>query len=496
MKRTITIFFIYFIFSSYLHAQGEANIWYFGANAGIDFNGTQPVVLTDGKLNTVEGCATMSDENGKLLFYTNGVTVWNREHTIMPNGNDLLGNLSSTQSAIIVQKPKNKNLYYIFTVDVADGNKGLNYCVVDMNLDNKKGDITEKNVPLITPTAEKVTAIRHKENNKVWIITHKWGSNQFFAYVLTEKGVEDKPIISAVGEEHSTDNDNSIGYMKTSSDGKKLALAIKGKGLIELFDFDNNTGKITNPVLINVNENSLTYGVEFSSDGSKLYCTTGSDHFIYQFDLTAQNILQSKYIVGKTKEWTGALQMAPNGKIYVSEYSSGYLSCINHPNRAKENCEYVKNAVSLGGKKCQLGLPTFVQTYFNDVENLQKITSTSGKKIQMGESFVKIILFDFNQFVIKPEYNATLDELVEYLKASNNTKISISGHTDSDGTDQENLFLSQNRSKAVASYIITKGIDTSRISFKGFGKTKPVLPNTSPENKAKNRRIEFVLIKS
>jgi len=68
-----------------MYSQKEANIWYFGENAGLDFNSGVPVALLDGQLNTREGCATISDKNGNLLFYTDGITVWNRSHKIMQN---------------------------------------------------------------------------------------------------------------------------------------------------------------------------------------------------------------------------------------------------------------------------------------------------------------------------------------------------------------------------------------------------------------------------
>ncbi len=70
-----------------LFAQKEANIWYFGRNAGIDFNTTPPTALTDGEINTLEGCTTFSDKNGNLLFYvgapnstSNLLTVWDKTH--------------------------------------------------------------------------------------------------------------------------------------------------------------------------------------------------------------------------------------------------------------------------------------------------------------------------------------------------------------------------------------------------------------------------------
>ena len=131
-----------------LQAQGEAANWYFGSRAGLNFNTSPPTPLTDGALETLEGCATISDSAGNLLFYTNGTLVWNRDHQVMPNGTGLLGEDTSTQSAIIVPNPQEPNLYYIFTVDgLFPGEndpsalRGLNYSTVNMDLDGGLGDI-------------------------------------------------------------------------------------------------------------------------------------------------------------------------------------------------------------------------------------------------------------------------------------------------------------------------------------------------------------------
>ena len=106
---------ILFLFSLVCEAQRENNIWYFGDKAGLDFNSGNPVNLTDGAINTIEGCASISNPSGQLLFYTDGIKVWNRNHQIMPNGADLSGNSSSTQSGIIVPKPNSNTIYYLFT---------------------------------------------------------------------------------------------------------------------------------------------------------------------------------------------------------------------------------------------------------------------------------------------------------------------------------------------------------------------------------------------
>src|SRR5687767_9652562 len=118
-------------------SQGENNIWYFGSNAGIDFNSGSPVAIAGGQVNTIEGSAGICNAAGQLLFYSDGTFVWDRNHNIMPNGSGLLGDGSSTQSAVICADPAGPNLYYIFTADqggYGGPNQGINYSKVDMTL--------------------------------------------------------------------------------------------------------------------------------------------------------------------------------------------------------------------------------------------------------------------------------------------------------------------------------------------------------------------------
>jgi len=114
IKRTLYTLALVLLASS-AYSQGEANWWYFGNNAGIHF---APVAtnVTGGALNTTEGVASISDAAGNLLFYTDGVTVYNSTHTTMTNGIGLLGDASSTQSAIIVKQPGSSSLNWKFTV--------------------------------------------------------------------------------------------------------------------------------------------------------------------------------------------------------------------------------------------------------------------------------------------------------------------------------------------------------------------------------------------
>jgi hypothetical protein len=220
-----TLFFLV-LFTSLVYSQGEANIWYFGQNAGLDFNSGSPVALTDGQLNTLEGCATISNSVGQLLFYTDGVTVYNKNHTVMVNGTDLLGHSSSMQSATIVPKPGSNNLYYIFTTDAETLPNGFRYSVVDMDLDGGNGAVTtEKNILVYTPTTESLGVTKHANGIDFWVVTHEWNNNNFNAHLLTASGLSSVPITTSIGLPISGGSGfEAAGSIKLSPSGSKLAI--------------------------------------------------------------------------------------------------------------------------------------------------------------------------------------------------------------------------------------------------------------------------------
>jgi hypothetical protein len=364
----------FFLCKSSVCQINNTNIWYFGAQAGVDFNSGTPVALVNSVMNQYEGCSSIADNSGNLLFYTNGVQVWNINHVQMPNGFGLMGDISPTQSALIVQQPGSNNIYYIFTTDNYEDLlvNGCRYSIVDMTQQSGLGDVTIKNVLLIAPTAEKLTAVKHSNGNDIWVITHEWNSADFYTYLVTSSGVSSTPVISNIGLTHNGVFANAAGYLKTSPDGSKLALAITGNiNTIEIFDFNNSTGVITN----SITDTSIAspYGIEFSPDVSKLYVSS-IQREIYQYDLLAgssANIINSKTLVATCQPDTGfpilftyALQLAPDCKIYLSRSPNLYLGVINNPNSLGISCNYFDWGVYLGGKTCQLGLPNFVQSYF------------------------------------------------------------------------------------------------------------------------------------
>jgi hypothetical protein len=370
MKKTF-LAYMYASFFFYVPAnlaQTGSDHWYFGRNAGIMIQQGKTLPLTDGSMNTPEGCASISTEDGQLLFYTNGETIWGRNHLPMPKGSDIGGNESSTQGALIVPYPGNEQLYYIFTTDYQGGDKGLSYSLVDISLNEGFGDLVQKNVPLLGSSTEKIAAVR-ESRDKVWVVAHEWDSNRFFSYPVDVSGIH-PPVITSVGKQHSAgdaSSANSLGCMKISPDGKKLALAIYGMNTIEIFDFDKNTGKPSNPLTLTYSEYYGPYGIAFSGSENYLYVSfTGNDSSpsaLIQYNLSIsdpEKMKRNASVIHKRSypSSLSSLQEARNGKIYASIKDWSYLAVINDPEREGKSCNFYSTGIYLKGKKCAYGLPT------------------------------------------------------------------------------------------------------------------------------------------
>ena len=107
---------------------------------------------------------------------------------------------------------------------------------------------------------------------------------------------------------------------------------------------------------------------------------------------------------------------------------------------------------------------------------------------------LKNIFFDFNKYDIKPESEVELDRIAQLLTENPTVQIQIAGYTDNVGNTADNIKLSENRAKAVVTYLISKGIDTKRLSYKGYGEAQPIADNKTEEGRAQNRRTELKVI--
>ncbi|MFN0202742.1 MAG: YncE family protein, partial [Bacteroidia bacterium] len=376
--KTGCIFFILKGFGLFLFAQtaGVATVWHFGRNAGIDFS-TGTAVAIQGPFSTDEGVATISDENGNLLFSTDGVSIYNKNLALLQNGTGLWGDVSSTQSGVIVPNPANSQQYYVFTTGAEVGANtgsvydGVAYSLVDMSLNNGLGAVVngQKNIQLLRPATEKVTAVKHCNGTDYWVICHAWNSDAFYAYKISAAGVS-APVITQIGSVHKNwdgtgKNLESIGYLKASPNGKRIAAAIcnRPNNDVEVFDFDNVTGVLSNPLLIPTA--GFAYGLAFSPDNQKLYVSFLFED-IFQYDLTAPNVAASVYTVvsNPSKSW-GAIQLAPDGKMYVASWQATALSIIHNPNQVGSACNFVQNGFPLlAGTFSSLGLPNFIDDFF------------------------------------------------------------------------------------------------------------------------------------
>ncbi len=383
-KIYLSVLFTLLLGSSYAQSN-EGAIWYFGNYAGLTWCTLQanddPMYLMDSQLTTNEGVATIANVACELLFYTDGIRIWNVAHGVMPNslntspGGSLLGDPSATQSGVIVPKPLDPTTFYLFAVDDNIGPNGLTYSRVDMTANAGMGDVVlaEKNVPLFTPSTEKITAVAHANGLDIWVITHEWNNNTFRVYLVTTSGVDIvNYVVSSVGTAHTGNSGWTRGYQKASPSGNKVVCAVEGGNFFELFDFDNSTGILSNPVYIGGQNYYSCYGVEFSPDETYLY---GSERWgtpLRQYDIT----LPSAAIPGSEVQIAtlgsasgGALQLAVDGKIYLARNSKKYLGRINEPLELGLLTNYVDEAVLLGpdftsAKTSREGLPTFITSFF------------------------------------------------------------------------------------------------------------------------------------
>ena len=383
MKKVVYIWIVIFAISI-VKAQQEANIWYFGGYAGLDFSAGFPEPILTGMIDSNEGSAVICDKFGELLFYTDGVTVWNKNQETMKNGDSLKGHSSASQSSLIIPKPDTENIYYIFTVSDKDVTNGFCYSIVDMAQNSNLGEVVNKNLVIFDSTEEKLTAILHANGHDIWVIIHEPGNNNFHSYLITQDGISPFPVISSIGSV-PYDNFSKIGYIKSSHAGNMIAMS-NFDGIIEVFDFDRQTGIISNRMVIDSSDDYYgAYGLEFSPDDNLLYASVMSAHNqsrLYQFDLNAGNIEQSVTTVGFREQSNefGALLLGPDRKIYIACYNNSSLAVINEPDIPGKDCEFNDLAVPLGGRYCMWGLPNNVPgLYLNkNSTNNSKMHDISG----------------------------------------------------------------------------------------------------------------------
>ena len=346
----------------------QNKVWTFGNGAGLNFNTGSPVAITS-SINTTEGCASVSDASGNLLFYSDGVNVYQASGTIMASGSSIVpfNTSSTTQGCLIVPVIGNPNQYYLFSMEEYMGGTGychLDYCIVDMSLGGGLGDVVASTLgtPVTDQLAEKMIAIEGNSCN-IWLVTHKKDEGVFLAYSITSTGISATPVISTTGSFTGTDC-YTIGVIKATNDRSKIVAQVYSVGSAmgtELYDFNPNTGVVSNCRTLDNTDNG--YGAEFSPDGTKLYAETWSGT-VTQYDVTLATtsaIIASATTVISSFTYSD-MKLAADGKIYI-QGSGGptTLDCIPNPNTSGTSCGLTSPAVTLTGSATMYdGLPNLV----------------------------------------------------------------------------------------------------------------------------------------
>ena len=366
-----------------LLGQKEDYTWVFGDSCGLQFSSTQsdPVFFKSATFRhgDNENFATISDSSGKLSFYLGYAPGFSQistsYHQVMDSGSYLYTNYSITNGAIIIPVPNTPNLYYLLYIN----SRYFYYATIDTSKNNGKGKVINKDNYLYQPPLgenldEKLTAIRHGNGVDWWVMIHKSNSNRFIKYLVTTSNISG-PYFQEIGIPNGRGY-GPIGEISVNPEGNKIGV-VTSNGLIELFDFDRCTGKLSTPITLGHDQpqhdpakelDNFFYGCSFSPDGSKFYVSNYWE--VNQFDLNEVDIKASKTLVWKhpernPKNVIGQHQLAPNGKIYIAhdviiphKYNQS-LSVIHNPNAKGQACTFRSANFYLEGRTSGQGLPNF-----------------------------------------------------------------------------------------------------------------------------------------
>jgi len=330
--------------------------------------------------------------------------------------------------------------------------------------------------------------------------------------IETDKGLGDQDLhVSFLNADNSWSEPLNMGNVINSAgsegtpflaaDGKTLFFSSsghKGYGSFDVFvsrRLDDSWVNWSTPENLgpNINTWASQLGYFMSAKGDYAYLSSGGDiHRIKNLAAVDPVILLSgKVLNNVTKKPMGAqikyYDLTENKElgIAVSDENTGEFKIVLQKGKkysflAEKNGFYaVSESMDLKDLKEYKEINR--DLFLNPVEK--------GQAIRLNNLF-----FEVNKSVLMPESYAELDNLIRLLSNQPGLKIEINGHTDSDGSDELNLKLSEERAKSVVAYLVSKGVKNDRLTAKGFGETKPAVPNTSNENKAINRRVEFKIL--
>ena len=317
-------------------------------------------------------------KDGKLLLYSLGCDIRDSSHKIIMNGDSLnygsywnlfcpnkIG-LRLQQGIIILPKPNNPDKYLIFHVTTPEKIKSyadkMMYSEVDMQKNNGKGLVTIKNKKIIddTLTYSNISAVRHGNGRDWWVMIpekseDESNSHYYYTTLVTSDSMA-KPFRQTAGKFLGAikwDHD----YSGFSPDGTQYA-RVRSNEAVYLYDFDRNTGKLSNMRYAKLNTNAEIGGVAFSPNSKYLYVS--SHYIMYQIDTEEKKLQDGVVVIGNYDNFKvndifdtafDSAFLAPDCKIYINTFSSTeYLHLVNYPNRKGAACGFEQRAIKLPTK--------------------------------------------------------------------------------------------------------------------------------------------------
>lgn len=329
----------------------------------IDFNAATAEatkIETTPNFNSIGSNTSISDKNGQLLFYTSGCQIINRMHQTMTNGDSINSELAETyycpygyspnpEGAIAIPWPDSEFLYLLFVNDFVSTYfpndpisyacpRHLNYNVIDSRKENGLGAVILKNRVAILDTmaCASVEACKHANGRDWWILTPKSRSNCYFTVLVTPQGVG-SPALHCAGLPWNKNDDSGQAFF--TPNGKKFIRFNIPNGIF-IYDFDNVTGELSNPVSFSVQSIPFNDAIGGACSPNSRYLYISISGKLFQFDLEAADISQSQTLISvsdhvpdpSAPNYYGVAALGPDGKIYISSRGNNFsLSVVHRP---------------------------------------------------------------------------------------------------------------------------------------------------------------------
>jgi hypothetical protein len=380
MKHAIA--WLCLLFHAGLSAQSENAHWVFSFTHAYDFRQSPPAALQGAQTPRQRGMATISDEQGELLFYADDHQVFNRLHQVMPGGESLIGAIGTPfQGSMVLTWPGHRDGYFLITNPALanpEWDTQAYYHVVDMAANDGLGAVVLANQVLADSVCAPLAAVPHATEHAWWIILYHGTQHAFLSFLLDSSGIDTEPVMSSVGtpETSTLTSGNSIGFMRPDPTGDRLIWTKRYEGdgpsvrFLEIFDFDATTGEVANYRRIDGPAN--LFAAEFSPNGQYLYvsdltCTDAFVSRLWQYDVSSddpEQILASKTVVHAAPVgdllchgFHSTLATAYDGRIYVGIHGGYHLGVINEPDLPSPDCNYIHEALGNGIDQVSTRLP-------------------------------------------------------------------------------------------------------------------------------------------